>query len=273
MSDVITGPEGITTAGEDMSAYPVLIIPGYGSPGYHSTWVGKHIQSRGLNTVNLKLPWLAVGDMERSAEMVAEHVEHIQDRHGFEKVNLFGYSLGGLIARYYLQELEGHQHLGRAAFLAPPMSGAYLGYLGYFTPAGRQVRPGSSFLNRLESHPVRYWGSDRCLSIYARWDGVIVPGESASLPSGYNLRLSRPISHWGVVLNKRLIHCATGFLKGSLPEGAEPGRDLKMKSAPVMYTFSPQTPATGLGKVWGIVLGSFRSLARRGKSILGRHGY
>lgn len=270
MHDALVFPTGAT--GEDTSSFPVLIIPGYGTPGYQTRWVGKQIQSRGLNTVGLKLPWLGVGDMRRSAEIVAEHVEMMRDRHGFEKVNLFGFSLGGLIVKYYLQMLEGHRLMGRATFLAPPLAGAYLGYLGYFTPAGRQVRPGSFFLQELDGTPGEERWSERCLSIYVRWDGVIVPSESAHLPTGYNLRLSRPVSHWGVVLNRRLIHCATEFLKGSIPEGAEPGRELKIKDAPCIYPVTPQLPVKGHGITLRAVLDPFKALARRSRALFRRTG-
>ena len=205
--------------------------------------------------------------MRRSAEIVAEQVESVKGRYGFEKVNLLGFSLGGLVARYYLQEFDGHRNMARAAFLAPPLAGAYLGYLGFFTPAGRQVRPGSSFLRDLEDSRKREWGSERCLSIYVRWDGVIVPSESAHLPAGYNLRLARPISHWGVVLNRGLIHRATDFLKGNLPDGAEPGRELKAKSAPRVYVLTPQPPAGRHRISWSAIFSPFKALAGKVKAL------
>jgi len=255
------------TTGEDASPFPVLIIPGYGAPLYQTGWVGKQVQSRCLDTISVKLPWLGVGDMKRSAEIVAEQVESVKGRYGFEKVNLLGFSLGGLIARYYLQEFDGHRSMARAAFLAPPLAGAYMGYLGFFTPAGRQVRPGSSFLRDLEDSRKREWGSERCLSIYVRWDGVIVPSESAHLPAGYNLRLARPISHWGVVLSRGLIHRATDFLKGSLPDGVEPGRELKARGAPRVYALTPQPPAGRHWISWSAIFSPFKALAGKVKAL------
>lgn len=243
--------------------YPVLVIPGYGGSALQTEWVGKHLRSTGLDTVGLKLPWMAMGDMARSAEIVAEQVERIRETLGFEKVNLFGYSLGGLIATYYLQELEGYPLLGRGAFVSSPQAGSYFGYLGFFSPAGRQVRPSSSFIRELNASPRCDCVAGKCLSIYVRWDGVIVPSESSYLPHGFNIMLHRPISHWRATMSREILLYASEFLKGRLPEGAEPGRELGMFEAGDLLSIPFSLPSLDRGRIWQVVWRPFRSLASR----------
>jgi pimeloyl-ACP methyl ester carboxylesterase len=171
--------------------YPVIVIPGYGAPAYQNDYIGRHLQAQGLDTLKIKLPWMAMGYMTRSAHIVAEQAERLREVHGFEKVNFFGYSLGGLIARYYLQEMDGYPLLGRGAFISVPNAGTYIGYLGFFSAAGRQVRPGSPLIRRLNESPLADPVADRCLSVFVRWDGVVVPSDNAFLPNAYNVLRSR----------------------------------------------------------------------------------
>lgn len=255
---------------ETMGEYPVVIIPGYGAPLYQTDWFAKQMQSHGLDTVGMKLPWLAMGDMARSAEVVAEQVRRIRETLGFEKVNFFGYSLGGLIARYYLQELEGYPVLGRGAFVAAPNSGTYFGYLGFFSAAGRQVRPGSSFIRRLNDSPQYECIAGKCLSIFVRWDGVIVPSESGYLSNGYNLPCPRPISHWRAVMNDELIRAASDFLRGTIPEGAVPGRELGMLEAGGLLPVAVSLERRARRRVWRVASSPFKSLGSKLVSLFRR---
>ncbi len=220
---------GATPAGQDSSGtglHPVIIVPGWASPALQIDWVSRHLESEGLATIKLKVPRLAVGDMRQSAEVLAREVERLRQENGVGKVNLVGYSLGGLIARIYLQELRGYRDLNRAVFVGAPQDGVYIGYLGAFTRSGRQVRRGSRFMRELNASGPCDCGERRCLSIYLTKDGTIVPSKSARLACGYNLRLTWPVLHWGVVFNSKIIRPAARFLKGHVPPGAEPGLDI-----------------------------------------------
>ncbi|MBU4301979.1 MAG: alpha/beta fold hydrolase [Actinobacteria bacterium] len=217
-----TNPSGEESGGTGL--YPVIIVPGWGSPMFQMDWVARHLESEGLATIKLKVPRLAVGDMRESAEVLAREVERLRSENGVGKVNLVGYSLGGLIARIYLQELDGYRNLNRTVFVGAPQDGVYIGYLGAFTKSGRQVRRGSPFMRDLNMSGPCDCGERRCLSIYLTRDGTIVPSESARLACGYNLRLTWPVLHWGVVFNSNVIHTAAQFLKGRVPTSAKPGR-------------------------------------------------
>ncbi|MBU4193665.1 MAG: alpha/beta fold hydrolase [Actinobacteria bacterium] len=216
-----TNPGGEESGGTGL--YPVIIVPGWGSPMFQMDWVARHLESEGLATIKLKVPRLAVGDMRESAEVLAREVERLRSENGVGKVNLVGYSLGGLIARIYLQELDGYRNLNRTVFVGAPQDGVYIGYLGAFTKSGRQVRRGSPFMRDLNMSGPCDCGERRCLSIYLTRDGTIVPSESARLACGYNLRLTWPVLHWGVVFNSNVIHTAAEFLKGRVPTSAIPG--------------------------------------------------
>jgi pimeloyl-ACP methyl ester carboxylesterase len=250
--------------------YPVLIIPGYGAPQIQSDLVGRHLQAGGLDTVNIKLPWMAMGDMTKSADILAEQVRRLRETLGYEKVNLFGYSLGGIIARYYLQVLEGHPALGRGAFVSSPNAGTYFGYVGFFSPAGRQVRPSSPLIQHLNQLPLPESIAGKCLSIYVRWDGVIVPFASAYMSYGYNIVRQRPVSHWRAVMSREIVGCASEFLRGEMPEDACPGHEIGILEPGGVFAVPVAFDEGGRRTAWQTVARPFKSLGGRIASLFRR---
>ena len=63
-------------------------------------------------------------------------------RHRLRTHPLIGHSLGGLIARYYVQCLGGDERVHTLVTLGTPHGGTATAYLRA-RPAGRQLRPGS----------------------------------------------------------------------------------------------------------------------------------
>jgi triacylglycerol lipase len=214
---------GASKRGEDFASYPVLLVPGWGAPLWHTRWIAKHLERAGLTVEQMSLPFMSTGDMVESAEAVDARVDEIIEDTGAEKVNMVGYSLGGLIVRIWLQGFDGQERLGRAVFVGSPQDGIYTGYAAAFTKAGRQVSKGSRFMRDLNREGPCGCGDGRCLSIYLWKDGTILPAKSARLFCGYNLELVWPVMHWGLVFNREVIGAVADFLAGGFPEGAVPG--------------------------------------------------
>lgn len=210
----------VKASGGDNSPYPVLVVPGWGTPHWHTRYIARLLEREGMYAIQLKFPMLGVGDMRDSAELLAEDVDATIEGLGRGKVNLVGYSLGGLIARIYLQELGGHRHLGRAVFVGAPQDGVYTAYPACFTKAGRQVIRGSGFMRDLNSASPCGCDEPKCLSIYLSRDVIILPSRSARLPCGYNMEMTWPVFHWGLVFSPGVVHDAAEFLKGNVPRGA-----------------------------------------------------
>jgi len=262
--EVGPAPEDTTTG------YPVLVVPGYGGPAFQTELVARNLRSSGFSTISLKLPWMAMGDMTRSAGVLAEQVDRLRDILGHEKVNIFGYSLGGLVARYYLQEMDGYPMLGRGAFVSTPNRGTYIGYLGFFSAAGRQVRPGSPFIRAINESTACELLAGRCLSMFVRWDGVIVPTLSSYVPFGYNLLLDRPILHWRATTSAAVIRLASEFLAGGLPDGALQGKELGMLEAGELVPVTLSMERAPGRRFWQAFSRPFRSVGGFFASIFRR---
>ena len=89
--------------------------------------------------------------LEKLAEQLKAFVdERIEPEQRFD---LVGYSMGGLVSRYYLQRLGGLRRVRRFITLAAPHNGSYMAYL-LPNRGGEQMRPGSAFIEDLNRDVV-----------------------------------------------------------------------------------------------------------------------
>jgi triacylglycerol lipase len=112
------------------------------------------------------------------------------------RVHLLGHSLGGIVARDYVQNLGGHERVVQTVSLASPFYG--VPYARRFPWVVRDLRPGSALLERIRACPPHVKVPH--LSIIAGRDRM-VPPENTRLPgaphvvlphSGHNTLLFDP---------------------------------------------------------------------------------
>ncbi|MFI7500367.1 lipase family alpha/beta hydrolase [Streptomyces sp. NPDC049687] len=103
-------------------------------------------------------------DIRIAAELLGRHVEEICARTGSSRVDMVGHSLGGLIARYYVQRLGGDVRVRTLVTLGTPHSGTRVAPLANAHPIVRQMRPGSEVIEELSrpapgcrTHFVSFW--------------------------------------------------------------------------------------------------------------------
>ncbi|MHB9859629.1 esterase/lipase family protein [Streptomyces sp. YIM S03343] len=88
-------------------------------------------------------------DIRRAAEQLGKLIADICERTGSDRVDIVGHSLGGLIARYYVQRLGGDDRVRTLVTLGTPHSGTKAVPLADAHPIVRQMRPGSDVLEEL----------------------------------------------------------------------------------------------------------------------------
>ncbi len=97
------------------------------------------------------------------------------------RIDLVCHSLGGLVARVYLQALGGARRVDRLITLATPHHGTWSS-VWVPTALASDLRPGSPFLDRLEGLPPPEGVA--CTSLVAGQDLVVLPPDSARAPFG-----------------------------------------------------------------------------------------
>ncbi|MEU5215627.1 alpha/beta fold hydrolase [Streptomyces sp. NPDC020807] len=118
-------------------------------------------------------------DLRTAAELLRRRVEAIHARTGRAEVDIVGHSLGGLVARYYVQRLGGDARVRTLVTLGTPHSGTTVAPLADAHPLVRQMRPGSAVLRELaEPSPGC---RTRFVSFWSDLDQVMAPVETARL--------------------------------------------------------------------------------------------
>ncbi|MGW2644782.1 esterase/lipase family protein [Streptomyces sp. NPDC001393] len=118
-------------------------------------------------------------DIRTAAELLGRHVEELCERTGSDRVDIVGHSLGGLIARYYVQRLGGDLRVRTLVTLGTPHSGTRAAPLANAHPIVRQMRPGSGVIEEL-NRPAPGCRT-RFVSFWSDLDSVMVPLETARL--------------------------------------------------------------------------------------------
>ncbi|QFQ99884.1 alpha/beta fold hydrolase [Streptomyces phaeolivaceus] len=130
---------------------------------------GRHLESLNYSPLTC--------DIRTAAELLGRHIEDICERTGQERVDIVGHSLGGLIARYYVQRQGGDHRVRTLVTLGTPHGGTRAVPLADAHPIVRQMRPGSELLEELRepapgcrTHFVAFWSD---------FDQVMAPLETA----------------------------------------------------------------------------------------------
>jgi triacylglycerol lipase len=118
-------------------------------------------------------------DVRTAAKRLAEQIEELCDLAPVSTVDVVGHSLGGLIARYYVQRLDGHRRVHTGVTIATPHSGTYTAWLLSPIPLVRQLRPGSELFREL-SEPAPHC-TTRFVTFSSTADPMILPSRNGRL--------------------------------------------------------------------------------------------
>jgi triacylglycerol lipase len=124
------------------------------------------------------------------------------------KIDLIGFSMGGLVARFYVQRLAEPGRVQRLITISSPHNGTWTAYLRRNPPTAadnnagaRQMRPGSAFLRGLEGHREAL-SLVQFTSIWTPLDLMIVPA-SSSVMQGARIVQVRSLAHPLMVRDSR----------------------------------------------------------------------
>ena len=176
---------------------PILFVHGWNSSA--STWntlVGRFAAdgwtSAELNTWSYN----TAQSNATTAQQLAARVNSVLTATGAARLDLISHSMGGLSTRYYVKNLGGGPKVDEFVSLAGPNHGTGTANLCFWNTSCFEMRPGSSFLNALNS-------GDETPSTprYGTWwspcDEVINPDTSTILSGAANTQTSC-LSHSGV---------------------------------------------------------------------------
>ncbi len=179
---------------------PILLIHGLFNNRASWFWFKWSLAKRGfrsLVTINLS----SYHNEEALTELVAKRVDELRHTLSVERVHLVGHSMGGVIARNYLQLRGGENKVDCCVFLGTPHAGSKLSPFA-LSPLSNVLVPNSDFLNRLAASTPP--PNTKVVNIYSSKDNMVVPACSAHLDSADNIILDR-IGHTGLLYRRKSI--------------------------------------------------------------------
>ncbi len=163
----------------DAAATPILLVHGIVDNHTIFSPLERALRRRGFTDLSSFDYGLLTSDVRATADDLAVAIEKLVEESGSEKVHVIGHSLGGLITRYYVQRMGGHQRVHTVVTLGTPHQGTALARAGSLLPLVRQLRPDSDLIAELnESAPDC---DTRFLAFYSDLDQLIVPSRNARI--------------------------------------------------------------------------------------------
>ena len=180
----------------------IVLLHGIFNTGRTMNWMKRALEKHGFECFT---PSLSPFDGRKGIEYDAANLKlQIDNRFGeAEKISLIGFSMGGIIARYYLQELGGMQRVENFFSISTPHHGTYWAYLPYPSKGRKQLRPSSDFLINLAKNQNKL----KDVNLYSYWtpiDFVIIPNNSSYWKIAENKKFLS-LAHFSMIFNENLV--------------------------------------------------------------------
>jgi len=160
---------------------PVVLVHGIFDTAAIFNPMSRFLNERGFQPI---APSLAPSNGTAGLDELAEQLRAFVDERipSGERFDLIGFSMGGLVSRFYVQKLGGIDRVRRFIAISSPHHGSYWAY-SIGNAACRQMRPGSAFLEEL-NRDIKMLEQVRFASLWTPLDLMIVPAISSRLKVG-----------------------------------------------------------------------------------------
>ena len=174
---------------------PVVLVHGLTDTNVIFKPMTTYLQKHGWVVHSLDLiPSNGDCELDRLAHQLDTYIQtNLPDQQPFD---LIGFSMGGIVSRYYVQRLGGLDRAQRFITISSPHNGTLTAHLSP-RPGCMQMRPNSSFLNDLNRDALMLEKLN-FTSIWTPMDLMIVPATSSQLRVGRNVLVNVPLHSWMV---------------------------------------------------------------------------
>jgi len=198
----------------DVRAAGMPILLAHGIIDNHTVFalMRRQLLRRGFSSIHTFSYSPLTLDVRSTAERMGREIEAICEASGSDQIHVIGHSLGGLIARYYVQRLGGDKRVHTCVTLGTPHQGTVAARLVPW-PLVKQVRPDSDLMTEL-AEPTPNCRT-RFIAFYSDVDQLIVPQRRARIRHpdllASNVRV-RGVGHLSLPFHGEVVHRITGAL-------------------------------------------------------------
>jgi triacylglycerol lipase len=197
---------GLAVRDIEAAGTPILLVHGMVDNRAIFTVLKRGLRRRGFGRVMTINYSPVTNDIRQAARDLAAEVEALVAQTGYERIHVVGHSLGGLIARYYVQRLGGDERVDTLVTLGSPHAGTMTAHL---VPVRlcRQLRPGSDLFTELAEPAERC--RTRFVAYWSDLDQMILPHGNARLDHRdlfvRNVRV-HGVGHMSLPLDGQVVH-------------------------------------------------------------------
>ncbi|HYJ77523.1 MAG TPA: alpha/beta fold hydrolase [Actinomycetes bacterium] len=211
---------GLVIGDVEAAGTPILLVHGMVDNRSIFTVLRRSLRRRGFHRVITLNYSPLTRDVRLAATGLATRVEQLCEETGFERIHVIGHSMGGLIARYYVQRLGGDARVHTLVTLGTPHGGTRAAQLVPHRLA-RQLCPDSALIREL-AEPAPGCRT-RMLAVWSDLDQLMVPKRNARLAhpdlESRNL-LVRGVGHMSLPIHRHTVHEITLMLAQLDPAGS-----------------------------------------------------
>ncbi len=186
------------SVGKSRGPRPIVVVHGYLMNRANFLVLGQRLTCAGLGPITGFEYW-SLGKTSSAARRLGAYVERVCAATGADEVDLIGHSMGGMVCRYFVSLAGGGERVRNLITLGSPHAGTDVSGFGFGRPK-RELYPGSSLLDRLESAPVP--PETRITSIWSRSD-ALVPAVAADL-RGVEQVVFDDLGHLSLLASRRV---------------------------------------------------------------------
>jgi pimeloyl-ACP methyl ester carboxylesterase len=205
VSQLPPGQRGLVLGDVVAAGTPIILVHGLVDNRSIFTLLRRALRRRGFGRVMTLNYSPFTQDIRTVAARLGELVERTCEETGYERVHVVGHSLGGVIARYYVQRLGGDARVHTLCTLGAPHSGTLAAHLGR-QKVVRQLRPGSEVMLEL-AEPAPGLRT-RFVCFWSDLDQLVVPQRSARIDhpdlTARNILL-RGVGHMSLPFDGRVV--------------------------------------------------------------------
>jgi len=167
---------GLIIGDVEAAGTPILLLHGLVDNRSIFTVLRRALRRRGFGRIWTMNYHVLTHDVRAAAQRLAATIDAICEQTGYERIHVIGHSMGGIIARYYVQRMGGDARVHTLVTLGSPHGGTRAAHL---LPRGvcRQLTPRSDVIAEL-AEPAPDCRT-RFVSFWSDLDALISPKASA----------------------------------------------------------------------------------------------
>ena len=220
LSDLPPVQRGLLMGDVVAAGTPIILVHGLVDNRSIFTLLRRALRRRGFGRVITLNYSPFTQDVRSVARRLEALIERTCEETGYERVHVVGHSLGGLIARYYVQQLGGDARVHTLCTLGTPHGGTFAAHL-LPQKLVKQLRPGSDVVAELAQPApgVR----TRFVAFWSDLDQLIVPKRSARIDHpdlGARNVLLKGVGHMSLPIDGRVVREITALLAHLDEDGA-----------------------------------------------------